>query len=44
MWDANNLYGKAMSEKLPTGNYKWLTTDQINLFDVRKISDDSSTG
>jgi hypothetical protein len=22
-YDANNLYGKAMSEKLPTGDYKW---------------------
>ena len=23
--DANNLYGKSMSEKLPTGYFKWLS-------------------
>jgi hypothetical protein len=44
MWDANNLYDKAISENLPTGNYKWLTVDQINAFDVATISNDSETG
>jgi hypothetical protein len=32
-----------MSEKLPTGNYKWLTANQINSFDITTISDDSDT-
>jgi hypothetical protein len=33
-----------MSENLPTGNYKWLTVDQINAFDVATIFNDSETG
>ena len=28
--DANNLYGCAMSEMLPTGGFKWLTDKEIN--------------
>ena len=28
--DANNLYGWAMSQKLPTGKFKWLTEKQID--------------
>ena len=28
--DANNVYGWAMSQYLPTGNFKWLTEKQIN--------------
>ena len=28
--DANNLYGCAMSEKLPTHGFKWLTDKEIN--------------
>ena len=27
--DANNLYGWAMSQYLPTGNFKWLSQNQI---------------
>ena len=27
--DANNLYGCAMSEKLPTGGFKWLTSGEM---------------
>jgi hypothetical protein len=27
--DANNLYGHSMSQKLPTHNFKWLTTEEI---------------
>ena len=29
-FDANNLYGWAMSQKLPTGGFKWLTDKEIN--------------
>jgi hypothetical protein len=42
--DANNLYGWAMSEKLPTGNFKFLTPDEIETFNVEDIPDDSKTG
>ena len=30
--DANNLYGWAMSQKLPVGNFKW-----IEKYDISKI-------
>ena len=37
--DANNLYGWAMSQSLPTGDFKWL--DQIDhQFDVASIPED----
>ena len=29
--DANNLYGWAMSQPLPTGNFKWLNPEIVNL-------------
>ena len=35
--DANILYGWAMSQYLPMGNFKWLTNEQINTFDVMKV-------
>ena len=36
--DANNLYGWAMSQKLPTGGFKWLTDKEINnLFKVQVV-------
>ena len=36
--DANNLYGWAMSQKLPTGGFKWLTKEQIKKLDSTKDS------
>jgi len=35
--DANNLYGWAMCEPLPTGDFKWMTSEEImigKIFDV----------
>jgi len=29
--DANNLYGWAMSQRLPTGNFKWVNPEIVNL-------------
>ena len=28
--DANNLYGWAMSQSLPTGGFKWLKNDKVD--------------
>jgi hypothetical protein len=38
--DANNLYGWAMSQYLPTGGFKWITDD----VDVTEVSDTSCKG
>ena len=38
--DANNLYGYAMSKKLPVRNFKWLDKDDISKFNdelIKKI-------
>ena len=45
--DANNLYGWAMSQPLPTGNFRWLGEREIREFTpefIQSIADDSSTG
>ena len=34
--DANNLYGWAMSEYLPTGNFRWMTDKEISKIDLGK--------
>ena len=34
--DANNLYGWAMSQYLPTGNFKWITDKEISKIDLGK--------
>jgi len=39
--DANNLYGWAMSQYLPTGGHKWLKPDNV---DLSKYKDDSKKG
>ena len=36
MLDANNLYGWAMSQKLPTGGFKWIKSDKWNSIFKRK--------
>ena len=42
--DANNLYGWAMSQKLPEKEFDWLTEQQLQTFDVTQIPDDAETG
>ena len=42
--DANNLYGWAMSQYLPTGGFKWLTEKEINKIDFAKYKEDSKKG
>jgi len=42
--DAINLYGTAMSEPLPKGNFRFLSQDEISDFDVMKISTHGDTG
>ena len=43
-FDANNLYGKAMSDPLPTGGFKWLSTDEISSLNITSLDADSSIG
>nr|WP_253308882.1 DNA polymerase [Rickettsia endosymbiont of Ceutorhynchus assimilis] len=42
--DATNLYGAAMSQYLPTGNFKWLDVDEIQNLDYLKLNKNSNTG
>ena len=42
--DANSLYGCAMSHKLPSGDYTWMTQEQIKSLDIRNLSFESDTG
>ena len=42
--DANNLYGWAMSQYLPTGDFKWLTEKQINKINLAQYNEDSNKG
>ena len=34
--DANNLYGWAMSQYLPTGDFKWMTDKKINVLNLAR--------
>ena len=42
--DANNLYGWAMSQYLPTGGFRWLDEEEVNDLDVDNIPEDGSKG
>ena len=41
--DANNLYGASMSMKIPTGNFRWLTKQDISEIDVKNIDSEGDT-
>lgn len=43
-YDANNLYGYAMSQPLPTGYMRFLDEEEMSKFDVQTIPRDGSTG
>lgn len=42
--DANNLYGYAMSQKLPVRNFRFLEPEEIESIDFCSVSDDSDVG
>ena len=42
--DANNLYGWAMSQYLPTGNFKWLSQKKIEKTNLGKYTDNNNKG
>ena len=43
-WDANNLYGWAMSAPLPTGNFAWMSEEEFGAIDWLKQEADQPTG
>ena len=42
--DANNLYGWAMSQYPPTGNFKWLNKQQIKNINWKTVDAENKTG
>jgi len=42
--DANNLYGKVMSMKLPYGGYKWLSEEEISNLDIFSFHEEQDEG
>ena len=42
--DANNLYGWATPQYLPTGGFKWLTANQINKLDIHSLNPEEEKG
>ena len=41
---ANNLYGWAMTQYLPYGEFKWLSKKEIDEFDLNLVKENSSVG
>lgn len=42
--DANNLYGKAMMEPLPTSNFEWMNESELLLENILALPDDGNVG
>ena len=42
--DANNLYGRAMSKKLPTNGFKWLDSNEINEYFIKNYNENNKKG
>ena len=42
--DANNLYGWAMSQMLPTRNFRWLTAEEITNLLIAQLDENSEDG
>ena len=42
--DANNLYGWAMSQYLPTGGFRWMTEKQIQKVNMAACAEDRKKG
>ena len=40
-FDANNLYGWAMSQSLPAGEFDWLTLQEIADLDITNVAGDN---
>lgn len=43
-FDANNLYGKAMMECLPTNNFEWMSEEDLKLENILALPDDGLVG
>ena len=42
--DANNLYGWAMTQHLPTGGFRWMTRNEIDKTNLEKYNDTNTKG
>lgn len=42
--DANNLYGWGMSQPLPSGEFHWLTEQDVTTLEIQEIPDDNEQG
>ena len=44
-WDVNNLYDRAMLEKLPVNNFEWIKdTSQFNEYFMKNYNEESDEG